>query len=328
VLAALFLAAAVGAPRAEIIEEVAAYVNGQILTRSDLLGREAQMRAQMSRQFSGEDLDHRLDEARGELLTDMVREVLLLQRAEILGLDLDKVYQSAVENLKQQQGIKTNDEMKDLLKQEGIAQEELRKILLTYNVPDIMVNLEVRQKLVVPEEEIQAYFDNHREDFRVEETYKIREIVLLAEGHTEDELSEISGKIQAALAAGLAFNEAVLKYSEAPSRFQEGIIGPLRAPDMTADLRAAVEKLKEGERAGPIRLRHGIHFVEQVAKTEAKEPELAPVKTGIEAKLKQEKFVEALDAYWQRLYRENRIIIQERYRSYAAGIPAPTGAGG
>ena len=65
-LAALGLSIAVaafgpGAPpaRADIIEEVAAFVNGQILTRSEIADREAQIRQQLTRQFAGDDLRRR-----------------------------------------------------------------------------------------------------------------------------------------------------------------------------------------------------------------------------------------------------------------------------
>ncbi|HZE89878.1 MAG TPA: peptidyl-prolyl cis-trans isomerase [Verrucomicrobiae bacterium] len=328
-LAALGLSIAVaafgpGAPpaRADIIEEVAAFVNGQILTRSEIADREAQIRQQLTRQFAGDDLEAKIAEARKNLLTDMIRELLLVQRAEILGLDLDKVYQQAIDNLKEQQGIKTNDEMSALLKQEGLTQDELRKTLLRYNVPDIMINLEVRQKLVVTDEELKAYFDKHREEFRVEESYKIREIVLLSDGHTDPELDALSAQIKAELAAGTPFAELVLKYSEAPSRFQEGLVGPMSSADLSPTLRAAVEKMKPGDVSDPVAMPHGIHLIQLDTKTDAKEPDFEAVKTGIENKIKQEKFQAALEDYWQKLYRENRINIPEKYRAFALGVPS------
>jgi parvulin-like peptidyl-prolyl isomerase len=312
----------VAAPaRGEIVEEVAATVNGQILTRTEIQIREAQVRQSLSRQFSGSELERKLGEARKELLTDMIRELILTQRAEILGLDLDRVYKSALDNLREQQGIKTNDEMNALLKQEGITQEELRQILLRYNVPDIMINLEVRQKLLIPEEELKSYFDKHREEFRVEETYKVRELVLLSEGHGESELGELTEKIKGELAAGLSFTEAVIKYSEAPSRFQEGVIGPFNADDLSKDLRSAVSTLKQDEYTGPIVMKGNYHFVQLVTRTEASEPDFEKVKAGIENKVKQEKFAGALNAYWDRLFKENRITIKEPYRMFAEGVP-------
>jgi len=167
-----------GTPRAEVVEEIAAWVNGQIITRSDLLERERAMTSQLSSKLVGDELDHELKRMRSSLLTDMIRETVLLQRAEILGLELDKVYQQALNNLKEQQGIKSNEELDKVLKQEGISREELRDTLLRYNVPDIMVNLEVRDKIVVTDEEVKTYFENHKEEFRVAEEFTVREIVL------------------------------------------------------------------------------------------------------------------------------------------------------
>jgi peptidyl-prolyl cis-trans isomerase SurA len=321
-LIALVALGAAGAPaRAEVIEEVAAFVNGQILTLSEMVEREAQIRQQLSRQFEGSDLEAKMTEARKNLLTDMIRELLLVQRAEIMGLDLDKVYQQAVDNLKEQQGIKTNDEMNALLKQEGLTKEELRKMLLRFNVPDIMINLEVRQKITITDDEVKAYFEKHREEFRVEESYKIREVVLLSEGHTDQELRDIAAKVKAEHEAGTSFTELVLKYSEAPSRFQEGIIGPVSAADLSPALRAAVEKMKQGEVSEPIQMSHGLHIVQLDTKTEAKEPDADAMRAGIENKLRQEKFGGALEDYWQRLYKENRINVPPRYRAFAQGVP-------
>lgn len=310
--------------RAEVIEEVAAFVNGQILTRSELLEREASVESQLSRQFTGQDLHEKVEQAKQNLLTDMIREVLLLQRAENLGLDLERVYKQALDNLKSQQGIKTNDEMKNLLRQEGISEDELRKILLRFNVPDIMINLEVRQKLVVTDEEIKKYYDEHSAEFKVEETYKIREIVLLAEGHTPEEIQAKTAAVMADLQAGVSFPEMVLKHSEAPSRFQEGLVGPLRAPDISEELLGSLRTLAVGEVAGPIRSEHGVHFVQLDTRTEARQPELDEVRRGIENKLKQAMFGDELEKYWKTIYEQNRIKIVDKYRAYAADIPAGT----
>lgn len=315
------LVASLSGARAEIIEEPVAFVNGEILTRSELLDRETQVVSQLRRQFTGDEFDEKAAEVKKRILTDMVRELLLLQRAEILGLDLERVYKSALDNLKAQQEIKTNDEMKQLLRQEGITEEELRRILLRFNVPDIMINLEVRQKIIATEDEIQKYFDAHWADFKVEETYTLQEVVALFEGHERVELEEIAGKIQADIDADVPFPELVLKYSEAPSRFQEGKVGPLPAPDISGDLHKVLVGMKEGDVAGPIWTDHGVHFVRLEAKTEAKEPVLSDVRRGIENRIKQEKFAGELEAYWARLYRENRIQVKSLYRGYAQGLP-------
>lgn len=307
--------------RAKIIEEVAAFVNGQIVTKSELEERMAQVKSQLSSQLSGMDLETQFATMRKTMLSDMIRELILLQRAEIMGLDLEKIYQQAVDNLKERQQIRTNDEFKELLKQEGIPEDELRTILLRYNVPDIMINLEVRQKIVVTPEEVERYYAAHRDEFLVEETYTFREVVILAENHEEGELEKIAGEMEADLAAGLPFSEAVLKYSDAPSRFQEGVVGPLKGEDLAPDIHRQLQTLAEGEVSGRIAMRHGLHYVQLQARTIAKQQTLEEVAQGIERMLQREKFPEELEAYWQRLYEENRIQVEPIYRVYAEDIP-------
>ena len=80
----------------------------------------------------------------------------------------------------------------------------------------------------------------------MEETYKFREVVILADNHEPAEMREIAGKVDADQQGGLAFGEAVLKYSDAPSRFQEGMIGPLPAADIAGELLEALKRLEPG----------------------------------------------------------------------------------
>lgn len=180
--------------RAAIVEEIAASVNGRIITRSQLLQREAQLMAQLNARFVGDELDHQVEQARGTLLTDMIREEILIQRAEILGLELDKVFSQALTQLKEQQHIETQEELDKVLEEEGISKEELKDTLLRFNVPDIMVNLEVRDKISVTDQEIEEQFAKNKEKYRVAESFSIQEIVLTAENRTPQELKDLAAK--------------------------------------------------------------------------------------------------------------------------------------
>jgi parvulin-like peptidyl-prolyl isomerase len=311
--------AAAGPPqvRAAVVEEIAASVNGQIITRSELLARETQVMSQLSSRLVGDELERQSQQARGSLLTDMIREVILLQRAEILGLELDKVYQQALTQLKDQQGIKNQEELEELLKQEGISKEDLKDTLLRFNVPDIMVNLEVREKISVTDEEAAERFASNREKYRVEESFAIQEIVLTQEGRTAQELKDLAAKVVEELRGGTSFNELVVKYSQAPSRFNDGKIGPLKRGELAADLEAAALALKPGEVSEPLPTKAGIHIIRLESYTAAKEPSLEDARPKIITELKQEKFVAALDTYFKMLLETNRITINPNYKQYA-----------
>ncbi|HKY31540.1 MAG TPA: peptidylprolyl isomerase [Candidatus Polarisedimenticolia bacterium] len=315
-VAAAGAAAAALPARAAVIEEVAAQVNGRIITRSDLLERERVLVGQLSSRFVGDELDRELERMRGNLLTDMIRELILMQRAEILGLELEKVYQQALNQLKEQQGIKTNDDLDQVLKQEGISKEELRDTLLRFNVPDIMVNLEVRDKIAVTDEEVADYFQKNKETFRTEEQFTIREIVLTAEGRTPEELDALGARVLEELQAGAPFNELVIKHSQAPSRFKDGLMGPFKRGDLVRELEAAALALKPGEVSPAIRTRAGLHIVKLESHSEARDPDPETARGDIQARIKQEKFSEALKRYFSMLLETNRIKVHPKYKQY------------
>jgi len=307
---------AAGSARAAVVEEIVAWVNGQIITRTELQERENQVMAQLSARYVGDELDTQVDRMKKNVLSDMIREMILLQRAEILGLELDKVFQQALTQLKEQQGIKTQEDLDQILKQEGISKDELRQTLLRFNVPDIMINLEVREKVTVSDEEVADYFEKHREEFRVEESFIIQEIVLMSEGRTAEELASLAAAVETESKAGTPFNELVVKYSQAPSRFKDGEIGPFKRGDLAPELEAVALALKPEEVSAPITTRAGIHIIRLKSHVAASEPNLENARKEVAGRLKQERFSEALDKYFKMLMDTNRVEVSPNYKQY------------
>ena len=302
--------------RAVIVEEIAASVNGRIISRSQLLQRETQLMAQLHSRFVGDELDKKVEEARGSLLTDMIREEILIQRAEILGLELDKVFNQALTQLKEQQHIETQEELDKVLEEEGISKEELKETLLRFNVPDIMVNLEVREKISVTEKEIEEQFEKNKEKYRVEESFNIEEIVLTSEDRTPQELKDLAAKVMEEVRAGTPYNELVVKYSQAPSRFQDGKMGPLKKGDLAAQIESAVLALKPGEVSEPIPTRAGIHIVKLASYTAPQEPTIENARSKITTEIKQQKFAAGVETYFKMLQETNRIDVNANYKTY------------
>lgn len=314
-----------GPARAEVIEEIVAQVNGKIITRSQFMEREKQVMAQVSSHLVGDELDAATEKARKTLLTDMIREEILLQRAEILGLELDKVYQQALQQLKENQGIKTQEELDEVLKNEGLTREELRDTLLRYNVPEIMINLEVRDKIAVTDAEIEDYFSKHKDEFRIDETFTISEIVLTEEGRTSQELADLVAKADGELKAGAKFNEMVVKYSQAPSRFKDGKIGPVPKGDLAVDIENAAAALKPGEVSAPIRTRAGYHIIRLEEHVLPQDPTIGNSKQKITNRLKQEKFAGDLRKYFNNLMETNLIKVNPNYKQYDDRTVDPVG---
>ena len=74
--------------RAEVLEEIVAKINDEVITKTDLENEEQAMTAEIYRSFSGPEVDRRLAEGKGMLLRRMIDRRLLMQRAERMFTEL------------------------------------------------------------------------------------------------------------------------------------------------------------------------------------------------------------------------------------------------
>src|SRR6476619_8497355 len=129
-LALLSLLAAPVLVRAEIIEQILVKVNGEIFTKTDLETR--QVAALRQRNIQGEPNDEQLRQALGQItpqvMVDAVSEMLIVQRGKELGYRMtDEQFTQAVDNIKKEYKLDTEEKFQAALKQENMAMSDLRR---------------------------------------------------------------------------------------------------------------------------------------------------------------------------------------------------------
>ena len=126
------------AARAEVIEEIVAKVNDDIITKSDLEGEEQATVAELYRRYTGDELDRQVRSARQNLLQRMIDRKILYHRAQRL-YDMDKMSESFLKEFKAQQQIKSDQELERLLVQENMTLADLKARDLESFAPDQVV---------------------------------------------------------------------------------------------------------------------------------------------------------------------------------------------
>jgi len=261
-----------------------------------------------------EELERKVEEARAGLLRDLVRESMLLQRAETLGLDTGKIVDVGLEQIKRQNEIKTNEELLRTLREQGTTLDELRQQILRYNVPPLLIDREVRQKVAVSDKEIEELYEKHREEFLVPESVTFREIVLRLGEEVDAKAQEArSAEALAELEAGAQFEALVEKYSEAPSRQVGGKVGPLAPGELARALERALRELAPGGTSPVIESRYGFHILRLEERVQERQRDLAEVRESIEERLRDERTEAAVEAYFEKLAKENFVQISPAY---------------
>lgn len=322
-LAAVFAFLLPSLSRGEILEEIVAKVNNSIITRTEFEMRLLLYRQQMSQKFTGEDLDKKMAAGQEAILHNMVIENLLVQRADVL-LDMEKVRKNLIEDFKKSQKIETDEELDRLLKEQKMTRQDLVDTLVRLNVPQEIINYEVRRKISVSDKQIQGYYDAHMEEFTKSERITLREIVILFEEPTKEEAKNRAYAIRRELDGGGDFQALVERESQAHSKERGGLVGPFTRGEMRPELEAPAFALQPGQIAGPIESSLAFH----IFLLESREPEevtpLEKARDGIIEKLRDQEYKEKIDAYLKKLWNDNFIYI---FPKFGTSDWLPMGAG-
>jgi len=158
----------------------------------------------------------------------------------------------------------------------------------------------------VTEQDLQAYYDQHRDEYRVPDEVKIRQIEIKTplagpDGKVDEkgveEARQKAEDVLKQLRTGGDFAKLAEKYSEDTSGKSGGELGWLgrgRIPD--PNLEKAAFSLAKGQTSDLIRSSYGFHIIQVEDKHEAHVKLLAEVKSEIQEKVKEQKVARATEA--------------------------------
>jgi peptidyl-prolyl cis-trans isomerase SurA len=275
--------------RAEILERVLVKVNGEILTKTELEQRQIAALRQRNPQMRDEDvkndaqLKKMLDEVTPDVLVDAIDEMLLLQRGKELGYRLsDEQFTQILENIKKENRIETEEQFQAALKQEGMTLQELRNSIERRMIMERVQQVEVMQKIGITEADAKAYYEAHPQEFTSPASITLREILLnipesttpsgekavnVAEDEaTQKRIEEIRTRVTS---GGEDFAHLATELSDAPSKANGGLIGPVSLSELAPALQDLVGRMKPGDVSQPLRTPRGYQLIKLETATAA-----------------------------------------------------------
>ena len=267
---------------ADIIEQVLVKVNGEIFTKTELEARQVATLRQLG-QFdpasdpTGVRLRQKLNEITPELIVNVVDEMLMVQRGRELGYRLsDEQFQSVLDSIKKDNSITSDEQLETALKQENMTLADLRKSVERQMISSRVQQNEVLGRVAVSEEEARRYYDSHMSEFTTAQNVTLREIFVSVPGDGktvnvgEDEVARAKIlEIRQRALAGESFEKLASDLSDAPSRANAGLIGPLNLDELAPDLRKRIEAMKVGEVSDLMRSPRGYQILKLDSSTPA-----------------------------------------------------------
>ena len=265
----------VAGARAEILEQILVKVNGEIFTKTELEQRQVAALRQKGQQFDlktdpdNQQLRKALDEITPQIMVDAVDEMLIVQRGRELGYKLsEEQFKNVVDNIKKENKIETEEQFQNALKAENMTMTDLRRSLERSMIVQRVQQNEVFGKIGISAEEARAYYDSHRNEFTKLPTVTLREILVAlpadargvnvaADEAAQQRADQLRTRVTT---GGEPFDKVASEASDAPSKANAGLIGPISLDDLSPDLRKIVETLPPGAVSDVIRTSRGFQL--------------------------------------------------------------------
>jgi peptidyl-prolyl cis-trans isomerase SurA len=252
---AMMMVAALPAAAGQKIEQIAARVNGDIILKSEL-DRELELRRIELTQTPGIDaarIDRELEEQSKSILRDLIDRALLLQVAKEANLNADTDVEKTMEDLRVERKFATREELEKAIIKDYGDLEEFKNDIRTKFLTQQVIEHEVYGRMVVTNEEMRKYYDEHQMDFNRPAGIRISEVTVLVDRRLPDQVAVQRKKIEDALAAvkkGQSFEDVAEKYSEVQTAERGGDMGPIYGDlkeGLNEDIAKALDGLDKGQ---------------------------------------------------------------------------------
>jgi len=300
-VAPALLAQAPTPAKAEVRDEILVVVNKHIITRRGLTQAVEQQHAALYRQFSGKELDTKLTDARDKTLQGLVDAFLLEDKGTELGSPVtDDYIRASIDGIKKENNFSSDADLEQALKGSlGIGLPEFIKRQKQQAIQQFVLQREVFSKVAVEDNELRAFYEDHKDEYRMPTRFRIRELVL-AKGATPADLAAARTQlaaIQTDLKAGKSFEDLAKAQSTSPSKATGGDLGWMNKGFLRASIEEAALKLKPEQVSAPIETDKDLYLIQLIAHEDAPVKAFAEVKPKILEKLQEPKAQNAIEQY-------------------------------
>jgi peptidyl-prolyl cis-trans isomerase SurA len=274
-----------------IIDGIAAIVNGDIITYSQVRGLSSPRERLLRTQYHGEELDKQIQVARSAALQDLIDRQLIVQSFHKEKFELPEHFVDERVNdiIRDDFGGDRNTFIKTLQAQ-NYSLTEFKKLEMEKIIVAAMRSKNVKTVTTISPTKVMEYYKQHKAEFTTKEQVKVRLIMIptrAAEGNTAAQKA-IAEEILGKLADGAPFDRMAQMYSEDATRDAGGDWGWIERKTLAPPLEKVAFNLPPGRVSHVIELAPNFYILKVEEKRGGDTPSFAKLRPEIEKKLIQE----------------------------------------
>ena len=273
------------------VDGIAAVVNGEVITISQVRGLSAPREKQLRQQFTGQELEKQLKTARELALKDLIDRQLVLQafKKEKYEIPDHFVEERIHEVIRENFGGDRNTFIKTLEAQ-NYTLGEFRRKEMEQMIVQAMRSHNVKTKNIISPTKVDEYYRKHREEFTSKETIKLRMIMIPGQKDTATAPAQkaLAEEVLGKLASGDEFDRTAQIYSEDSTRDNGGDWGWIEHNTLAGPLEKVAFNMPVGRISNIFDYAGNYYILKVEDKHGGSTKSLTEVRADIEKKLVQE----------------------------------------
>ena len=245
-----------------LLDRVVAVVNQDVITWSELYRAMEADASPKIKELQKDEQRKVLKENEAVFLETLINVRLQLQEAKNAGVRVsDEELQGAIDNIKKKYSM-SDAAFNESLKQEGLTFAEYKKRLWEQIVISKLVNSQIRNKIVVTDEDLKKFVAENKEASETAESYRISQIFLKKQKNADNsKLEEKAGDLLKKIEQGESFSDLAKQYSEDPSAKAGGDLGLLKKSQLNKTFTDVLSGMQPGDVSKPFWTERGLHII-------------------------------------------------------------------
>jgi len=241
--------------RAELVNGIDAIVHDSIITFQEVDDSSARMVDQLRMEYSGQPdvLRTKLNQTYRETLDELQQRQLILHEFQTAGYNLPEsiIDEQFDEYIKSKYGDRVT--FTKTLQQEGVTFEKARQDYKDTFIVEQMRYKNISSAIMISPHKVEAYYLEHKNDFKEEDQVKLRMIVLTNAPEADTtQTRKLAEEILGKLNAGASFADMATIYSQGSQANKGGEWDWVDKSVLRKELADVAFTLKPGERSGVI----------------------------------------------------------------------------
>jgi len=311
---------------ARTVEEIIARVNNEIITKSELdrakATAEEDAKQDCANRCTAEQLQVAVEDRQKNALRDLVDQSLLVQRGKDMGISVEPEVIKRLDQIRIQNKLADLDALEKAVSSQGLNWEDFKNNIRNGILQQRVIGSEVGSHISISKEEVEKYYNEHKQEYVRPEQVALREIVVSTDGKKEAEIPELKKKAETALKRvkdGEDFGEIAKRFSDGATKEQGGFLGTYKHGELSKELENIVFKMKKNELTDVLDTKQGFLVLQVLEHYDEGQQSMEKVTNEITSKLYDERIEPGVRTYLKTLREQSYVVIKPGFADAAGG---------